>query len=412
MKEIGLEEFESTFGNATIIDVLPRPSYRSGHIPDAINLPNDEIETEANAILPDFNAAIVVYCGGPQCPLGRQAQQQLMDLGYRNVTHYLGGLEEWTRLGRPLHRQLASRVDDDPGNRLLELIDSLSLNQWIGVWMWMTVGCATIYWAAGFLGLDGLNYQSKPLVFGLSSLGDCLYFSVVTATTLGYGDITPVTWWARVLASSEAIAGMVIVGALISKLLSTHQEKLINETNGLAFTERVGRIQTSLHLLISEFQDIRSDHDDGKPQNYLDLRLASGSALLIRDLGVVRDLLHDRDQRADETSLELVLITLSGSLQGYLEVLTVCSQHKGIDTKRLGNLVEEICSDCIPFQYSDTVTQLIEKTHVLAQQILGVSRSQFPIANSPDSQFTREPIQGCLRRLRYQRITVDMSANP
>ncbi len=42
---------------------------------------------------------------------------------------------------------------------------------------------------------------------GVDSIWNCLYFSVVTATTLGYGDLHPVGW-GKAIASAEAIFGM------------------------------------------------------------------------------------------------------------------------------------------------------------------------------------------------------------
>ena len=42
---------------------------------------------------------------------------------------------------------------------------------------------------------------------GVDNIWNCLYFSVVTATTLGYGDLHPVGW-GKAIASAEAIFGM------------------------------------------------------------------------------------------------------------------------------------------------------------------------------------------------------------
>ena len=47
---------------------------------------------------------------------------------------------------------------------------------------------------------------------------DSLYFSVVTITTLGYGDITPQIDITKFLASSEAILGIVLVGLFLNAL--------------------------------------------------------------------------------------------------------------------------------------------------------------------------------------------------
>ncbi len=383
MNAIGLEEFDSIRDSATVMDVLPRPSFRSGHIKGAISLPVDEINDRASELLPNRDAKLVVYCGGPQCPLGAQAQQELVALGYSNVSHYVGGLEEWVESGRELEREFASAAGDAPAKKLLRIVDSLSLNQWVGIWLGMVIGCGLTFWIVNQTAWAGLHHNGFPLDPGVASLGDCLYFSVVTATTLGYGDITPVASWARVLAALEAVGGMVVVGALISKLLSTQQEVLLRETHSLAFNERLGRIQNSLHLLISEFQDMQSAHEDQRsPENRTDLRLSSGSAILIRDLRVVRDLLHEQHHHVEESSMELILVTLVGALESYLNVLAKCHSDQRRSARQLGDLVEEICAECVPHQYSDELRVLINRTHLLAQRILGVASAQKPVPNS------------------------------
>jgi voltage-gated potassium channel len=49
-----------------------------------------------------------------------------------------------------------------------------------------------------------------------------LYFSFVTLSTVGYGDITPVSNGARVLAILESTTGMLYVGVLIARLVALH----------------------------------------------------------------------------------------------------------------------------------------------------------------------------------------------
>lgn len=61
---ISREELRSRLKTAslTLVDVLPPESYATGHIPGAISLPLDQIESRARELLPDRNAEIVVYC--------------------------------------------------------------------------------------------------------------------------------------------------------------------------------------------------------------------------------------------------------------------------------------------------------------------------------------------------------------
>ena len=49
---------------------------------------------------------------------------------------------------------------------------------------------------------------------------EMLYFSMVTLTTLGYGDITPVTPFAKNLSALEAVIGQVYLTILVARLVS------------------------------------------------------------------------------------------------------------------------------------------------------------------------------------------------
>lgn len=48
------------------------------------------------------------------------------------------------------------------------------------------------------------------------SLVDCLYFSIVTFTTLGYGDITPKTDFQKIICGSEALIGAFLIGLIVA----------------------------------------------------------------------------------------------------------------------------------------------------------------------------------------------------
>lgn len=51
---------------------------------------------------------------------------------------------------------------------------------------------------------------------------DCLFYSFVTLTTIGYGDIVPMTSQARSLSILEAVAGTLYIAVLISRLVGLH----------------------------------------------------------------------------------------------------------------------------------------------------------------------------------------------
>lgn len=58
--------------------------------------------------------------------------------------------------------------------------------------------------------------------FGDQHTATTLYFSFVTLTTLGYGDITPVSMPARMLTTAEALIGQLYLVVLVARLVGLH----------------------------------------------------------------------------------------------------------------------------------------------------------------------------------------------
>ena len=56
-----------------------------------------------------------------------------------------------------------------------------------------------------------------------------IYFSFVTLSTLGYGDITPVSGGARMLAAAESTTGLLYVAVLIARLVSLYSNPTQHE---------------------------------------------------------------------------------------------------------------------------------------------------------------------------------------
>ena len=76
-----------------LLDVRRADEFEEGHIPGAINIPNESIGTEEIAELPDKNQTIYVYCRSGN--RSKQASQKLADLGYTNVIEF-GGIIDYS----------------------------------------------------------------------------------------------------------------------------------------------------------------------------------------------------------------------------------------------------------------------------------------------------------------------------
>jgi Ion channel len=59
---------------------------------------------------------------------------------------------------------------------------------------------------------------------------NAFYFSFVTLSTVGYGDITPVSKVARMLAAMEAMTGLLYVAVLIARLVSLYSTRKSNDS--------------------------------------------------------------------------------------------------------------------------------------------------------------------------------------
>lgn len=70
---------------------------------------------------------------------------------------------------------------------------------------------------AAFVDVNGVALRS-----GDGSIGNFLYLSFVTLTTLGYGDITPESSLARLMTSGEAVVGQLYLTILVARLVGLH----------------------------------------------------------------------------------------------------------------------------------------------------------------------------------------------
>jgi rhodanese-related sulfurtransferase len=96
--------------NFTIIDVRQKPDYMKAHLPDAINIPVDDIAVMVPRLVPNLWEDIVVYCGAPECDLSQKAAQLLVDLGYKDVNRFTGGVSDWIGGDLPVERD--ERLED------------------------------------------------------------------------------------------------------------------------------------------------------------------------------------------------------------------------------------------------------------------------------------------------------------
>jgi len=85
-------------GRAVLVDARTEGDYVLGHLPNAINIPVsldiDECRNRLAGVPSD--TTVIVYCSNEKCEFARTVATKLFFDGFRNVSLYLGGWDEWS----------------------------------------------------------------------------------------------------------------------------------------------------------------------------------------------------------------------------------------------------------------------------------------------------------------------------
>jgi Ion channel len=310
----------------------------------------------------------------------------LQELGYKRVRDFDGGIAEWKAAGLPVETDdfSASRsIPDVP--RTLEGRSQLSPLQWVAkrsiggllaTWLLINLGCGFAYWLISFLPGHGLREASQPMGHGAAALLEAIYFSFVTGLSIGFGDIVPVGF-VRVLAVIQGGTCLLVFGAIISKLVSGRQEELTEEIHRIAFEDRLGRVRTNLHLVVSEMQELAEECAEGRATSpRVQTRIESAAAIFTGELRAIHDLLYRPQTAPDEDVMESILAHLEGGLREFGHLLTcMATESRGApaltaNVRVLGTLANEICGTCVPREYAPQLKVWMDRIQAHAQGLL------------------------------------------
>jgi rhodanese-related sulfurtransferase len=97
--EIGPFEVKETKENLQIIDLRTKDQFDKGHVPGAINVLLEDLETRLPSLKKDVTS--VVYCYNITCHLSAKAALLLAQKGYK-VRELVGGWEEYVKSNAPV----------------------------------------------------------------------------------------------------------------------------------------------------------------------------------------------------------------------------------------------------------------------------------------------------------------------
>ena len=93
-KSVDVAAFAEAISNSNVqlVDARTASEYAEGHIPGAVNIPNESIGSTNLSQLPDQKQKLLVYCRSGN--RSKQAAEKLAALGYLNVYEF-GGINTW-----------------------------------------------------------------------------------------------------------------------------------------------------------------------------------------------------------------------------------------------------------------------------------------------------------------------------
>lgn len=86
----------------TLLDVREENEFSAGHLPGAKWLGKGIIERDIEAVVPDPDTELVLYCGGGF--RSALAADNLQKMGYTNVISMDGGFRGWKEAGYPIEK--------------------------------------------------------------------------------------------------------------------------------------------------------------------------------------------------------------------------------------------------------------------------------------------------------------------
>jgi hypothetical protein len=136
--------------------------------------------------------------------------------------------------------------------RSFSLAGPIALILIIGAWASsLVLGWAFVYWPHIE---SGFSYQPGAHHAGVGGLLDSLYVSLVTLSTVGYGDVAPHADWLRIVTPVEALVGFGLLTASISWLAAIYPA--LSRRRSLAY---------EIHILRKAQEEIAKDVGDLDP---------------------------------------------------------------------------------------------------------------------------------------------------
>lgn len=158
---------------------------------------------------------------------------------------------------------------------ILEHLSQASYSALCLLWIFMNLLCTAFYFAMTQWA-PAHAPSIEPTLPPLERLWESAYFSLVTATTVGYGDLLPLGA-SKAVAVMQASAGVLIFGILIAKLVARRNDAVMTDVHRLTSESIFYHIRQGLFIVRKDFDTLIRDveHHGNVPDHEWDNLIAS-----------------------------------------------------------------------------------------------------------------------------------------
>jgi hypothetical protein len=225
------------------------------------------------------------------------------------------------------------KIKEKPRERIITFLDKISFSQTFLIWLLVILLFAGIYFSLAWGFNNSLMYRNEAIEPNGVGLLNSVYFSFITATTLGYGDIAPVGAISKIFAAAEVVIGLILWGLVISKLVGIKQERILEEVYDISYEEIIDRLRSGLYLFRSDVNRALEKIESGsiRPREIKDLWMIFSG--LDTTLANIKNMIMPAKgekyyyKKIDVFRLELLLNSIQLSLNKMLELVKNLKAH-------------------------------------------------------------------------------------
>ena len=211
----------------------------------------------------------------------------------------------------------------------VNFIDRLNFLHIFLIWVFIVLSFGFVYYFFQNE-FSFLFYSAKQI--SVDKINDAIYFSFVTATTTGFGDIIPFGLF-KLLAIFEVVFGLLLLAVVTSKLVSIKQDMILNELYESSINERISKIRSSLLLFRQHLDRIVTKIEDKsitkRELGYISNYISSFNDNLKEIVSLITKKSNkDFNIEIDLISVELIFNSVLNSFEKLDELIIVLNQHK------------------------------------------------------------------------------------